>query len=123
MATISNSEKEFSKILNRMIRQGKIKSYKTQVTITVLPKDSKYKLKAVKYTPDFVVEHNDGSLEYIEIKGAWHYNKKGKLIRPRSEAFMLRWKIFKRWLLNHERPVRAMIVMKDNLIYEEFNLE
>lgn len=123
---ISKMEQNLDLICKDLLKKKKIKSYEAQPKIYLYKNKTfqKQKLKQLVYTPDFLIKHHDGSLEYIEVKGSWHRNAKGRLVKVHATAFMIRWKLFKRYLLEHHKndKVMAYILTKDNEKYNEFTI-
>lgn len=69
----SLAEKRYYLELNRKLKRGKIKSFEMQVKYILVdkfkhPRTGKT-VRAITYTPDFVVTYPDGSVEVIDIKG------------------------------------------------------
>ena len=72
-----HSQKEALKAreLDLLIKAGKIKSWKSQVRI---PLDVNG-VHICRYVCDFLITHNDNSLEYLEVKGFWTATAKLKV--------------------------------------------
>lgn len=64
--------------LEFLVRAGEIKEFKEQVKIPLIVND----LVVCDYYIDFVVTHNDGTVEYIETKGY------------ATDVWKLKWKLF-----------------------------
>ena len=81
----SKREAEWYMILCEKQRLGKIKHIECQPTYTLLEgfRDNRGKpQKPISYTPDFLVEYDDGRREVIEVKGV------------RTRDYLLRKKLF-----------------------------
>jgi hypothetical protein len=81
----SKREAEVYLILREKLRLGEIKHLECQPTYTLLEgfRDNQGKpQKPITYTPDFLVEYDDGRREVIEVKGV------------RTRDYMLRKKLF-----------------------------
>ena len=81
----SKREAEWYMILCEKQRLGKIKHIECQPTYTLLEgfRDNQGKQqKPISYTPDFLVEYDDGRREVIEVKGV------------RTRDYLLRKKLF-----------------------------
>ena len=81
----SQREAEWYMILREKQRLGKIKHIECQPTYTLLEdfRDNQGKpQKPITYTPDFLVEYDDGRREVIEVKGM------------RTRDYLLRKKLF-----------------------------
>ena len=81
----SNREAEWYMMLREKQRLGKIKHIECQPTYTLLEgfRDNQGKQqKPITYTPDFLVEYDDGRREVIEVKGV------------RTRDYLLRKKLF-----------------------------
>ena len=81
----SKRESEWYMMLREKHRLGKIKHIECQPTYTLLEgfRDNQGKpQKPITYTPDFLVEYDDGRREVIEVKGV------------RTRDYLLRKKLF-----------------------------
>ena len=81
----SRREAEWYMMLREKLRLGEIKHLECQPTYTLLEgfRDNQGKpQKAITYTPDFLVEYDDGRREVIEVKGV------------RTRDYLLRKKLF-----------------------------
>ena len=81
----SKREAEVYLILREKLRLGEIKHLECQPTYTLLERfrDNQGKQqKPITYTPDFLVEYDDGQREVIEVKGV------------RTRDYLLRKKMF-----------------------------
>ena len=81
----SKRESEWYMMLREKHRLGKIKHFECQPTYTLLEgfRDNQGKpQKPITYTPDFLVEYDDGRREVIEVKGV------------RTRDYLLRKKLF-----------------------------
>ena len=81
----SKREAEYYLLLREKKRLGEIKSIDLQPTYTLLEgfRDNQGKpQKPITYTPDFLVEYDDGRREVIEVKGM------------RTRDYLLRKKLF-----------------------------
>lgn len=74
----SKLEKKFAMDLDLRVAAGEIKSWERQVKISL----DVNKKHICNYYIDFIINHNDGSEEYTEIKGF-----------P-TEVWKLKWKLF-----------------------------
>lgn len=63
----SKTECRYAQWLDTQVEQGKIKSWTRQEHVPIIVCG----IKICVYIVDFVVENNDGSLEYTEVKGLW----------------------------------------------------
>ena len=61
----SKSEAHYAMYLNALVRAKKIASWQGQVRVPLVVKGK----KVCVMVPDFLVTHNDGRLEYREVKG------------------------------------------------------
>ena len=75
-----DSKKEATKAyeLDLMLKAKEIKNWERQKTIELRVND----YLICKYRIDFVIEHNDGTLEYLEIKGF------------ATDLWRFKWKLF-----------------------------
>ncbi|WP_311194390.1 DUF1064 domain-containing protein [Selenomonas noxia] len=81
----SKREAEWYMMLREKLRLGEIKHLECQPTYTLLEgfRDNQGKpQKPISYTPDFLVEYDDGRREVIEVKGV------------RTRDYLLRKKMF-----------------------------
>ena len=81
----SKREAEWYMMLREKLRLGEIKHLECQPTYTLLEgfRDNQGKpQKPITYTPDFLVEYDDGRREVIEVKGV------------RTRDYVLRKKLF-----------------------------
>lgn len=62
----SKAEAEYAIYLDQLVNEGKIKSWTPQKKIELRGENGSH---ICNYFMDFVVEHNDGVTEFIEIKG------------------------------------------------------
>ncbi len=91
---MSKKEAGAARDLDLMIKAKEIKSWERQVRI---PLDvNGYHI--CNYIIDFVVEHNDGTKEYLEIKGF------------ETEVWRLKWKLFE--ALYGKKPNIKLTVQK-----------
>lgn len=74
----SKFEAGLARDLELRVKAGDIKSFKEQVKIPLIVNN----LVVCDYKIDFVVEHNDGTIEYIEAKGY------------ATDVWKLKWKLF-----------------------------
>ncbi len=80
----SKAEAAYYQELKLRLKAGDIKGFGCQPRIMLLPGFTKHgrKIRPVTYIADFIIEHNDGSIEYIDVKGM------------ETEAFKLKRKLF-----------------------------
>ena len=67
----SKDEAKYYEVLKIRKYRGEIENFELQPKFTLVEgfkKDSKT-YRAITYTPDFVIYHNDGSEEYVDVKG------------------------------------------------------
>ena len=67
----SKDEMHYYESLKIRQAKGEIKCFELQPKFTLIPgfkKDEKT-YRAITYTPDFTVYHNDGTVEYVDVKG------------------------------------------------------
>lgn len=74
----STKEAKYARDLDYRKRAKDIRDWKRQVKIELYS----YGIHIADYWIDFVVEHNDGSLEYVEVKGF------------ATPEWRLKWKLF-----------------------------
>ena len=79
--------------LDLRIKAKDIKSYERQKTIRLMA----YGKPICNYRIDFVLTHNDGTLEYLEIKGF------------STDLWKLKWKLFEAQLAETEPTAKATI--------------
>ena len=91
----SHKEARYAEDLDWRIKAGEIKSYDRQVKIS-LDVNGKH---IANYYIDFVVHHNDGSREYVEVKGFC------------TRDFLLKWKLFEA-LLPEIDPGMEMTIIR-----------
>ena len=94
----SKREAEIYLMLREKLRLGEIKHLECQPTYTLLEgfRDNQGKpQKPITYTPDFLVEYDDGQREVIEVKGV------------RTRDYVLRKKLF------------LYAMRKENIIFRE----
>src|SRR5690554_5072280 len=67
----SKAEADYYLELRHRLKAGEIKGFGCQPRIPLLPGFEKQgrKIRPVTYIADFIIEHNDGSIEYIDVKG------------------------------------------------------
>lgn len=61
----SKSEANYAKHLDQRLKAGDIKAWKGQVKVQLVVNGS----KVCTMIPDFLVTHNNGRNEYVEVKG------------------------------------------------------
>nr|DAL05198.1 MAG TPA: Endonuclease [Caudoviricetes sp.] len=86
----SKRESEWYMMLREKHRLGKIKHFECQPTYTLLEgfRDNQGKQqKPITYTPDFLVEYDDGRREVIEVKGV---RTRDYLLRKKLFLYMMR---------------------------------
>lgn len=91
----SKFEASYAKDLDWRIKAGEIKSWIRQAKIS-LDVNGKH---ICNYYIDFVVKHNDDSLEYVEVKGF------------ETEVWRLKWKLFEA-IYNEIEPGAVLTVVK-----------
>jgi len=65
----SNAERHYAHVLELQRRANELQAWKHEaVTLVVIQPDAKTKRR---YTPDFYVLENDGSVTFIEVKGGF----------------------------------------------------
>ena len=67
----SKDESKYYESLKIRKYRGEIENFELQPKFTLIPgfkKDGKT-YRAMTYTPDFTIYHNDGSVEYVDVKG------------------------------------------------------
>lgn len=74
----SKSEARYAKYLDLLLEEGYIKSWKKQVLVELRVNDR----FIANYYVDFEVEHNDGDIEYVEVKG------------QKTSEWMFKWRLF-----------------------------
>ena len=86
----SKREAEVYLMLREKLRLGEIKHLECQPTYTLLERfrDNQGKQqKPITYTPDFLVEYDDGQREAIEVKGV---RTRDYLLRKKLFLYMMR---------------------------------
>jgi len=80
----SKAEARYYQELKLRLKAGDIKDFTCQPRINLLPSFTKQgrKVRPMTYIADFKIAHNDGSIEYIDVKGM------------ETEAFKLKRKLF-----------------------------
>ncbi|KKM67559.1 hypothetical protein LCGC14_1469900 [marine sediment metagenome] len=91
----SIKEAEYAQELDLRIKAKDIKSWERQVRIDI----KVYDQHICNYYIDFVVTHNDKSLEYIEVKGF------------ETETWRLKWKMFEA-MFNHDHPDIVLTIVR-----------
>jgi len=76
----SKAEAQYALYLDSLLKQKKIKDWKRQKKIELHGENG---TRVCNYYIDFVVEHNDGKTEYVEVKGM------------ETAVWRLKWKLFK----------------------------
>jgi len=82
--TMNKTEQAYASLLQQRKLGGEIHHWQFEAMALKLA-------KLTTYTPDFLVIHKDGSIEFIEIKGFWH--QAGR-IKIKVAAEMHPWFIF-----------------------------
>lgn len=90
----SKFEASVAQDLDTQISAGAIKSYKRQVTIPLRA----YGRRICNYRIDFVVTHNDETLEYLEAKGF------------ATDLWKIKWKLLEAQL-GEEEPTASLTVI------------
>lgn len=67
----SNDEAKYYEALKIRRYRGEIQNFELQPRFTLVEgfKKNGKAYRAITYTPDFTIYHNDGSLEYVDVKG------------------------------------------------------
>lgn len=67
----SNDEAKFYEVLKIKKYRGEIQNFELQPKFTLVNgfKKNGKTYRAITYTPDFTIYHNDGSVEYVDVKG------------------------------------------------------
>lgn len=67
----SKDEAKYYEALKIRRYREEIKGFELQPKFTLIPGFKKHEktYRALTYTPDFVIYHNDGSEEYVDVKG------------------------------------------------------
>lgn len=67
----SKDEAKYYEALKIRRYRGEIQGFEMQPKFTLIPafKKSNKTYRAITYTPDFTIYHNDGTVEYVDIKG------------------------------------------------------
>lgn len=76
----SQAESRYAMYLDSLLKKKEIKGWQKQKKIELYGEN---KSKICNYYIDFVVEHNDGKTEYVEVKGM------------ETATWRLKWKLFK----------------------------
>ena len=76
----SKAEAKYAIYLDSLLKKKEIKSWEKQKKIELYGENGS---KICNYYMDFVVEHNDGKTEYVEVKGM------------ETATWRLKWKLFK----------------------------
>lgn len=93
----SGFEADYARELDLRVKAKDIKSYDRQVNLELIVND----YIVCTYRIDFIIYHNDGIIEYVEIKG-WQ-----------SDTWKLKWKLFE--ALYADKPdVKLTIVQQGN---------
>ncbi len=98
----SGFEAEEAQELSLRQKAGDIKSWERQVRIPLIVND----YHICNYYIDFIVHHNDGTTEYIEVKGY------------ATDVWKLKWKIFEA-LYTKDGNTLTVIKQKDNWSYRK----
>ena len=91
----SKKEAGYAQELDLRVRAKDIKSWERQVRIDL----KVYGQHITNYYIDFVITHNDGSLEYVEIKGF------------STETWRLKYKLFEA-IFNKEQPGVVLTIIR-----------
>lgn len=70
----SKAEMRWGMYYQAELDAGRIKGIEYQPIIELVPRPNR-----IKYVPDFLIHHLDGSQEYVEVKGVWTAVAKLKL--------------------------------------------
>jgi len=91
----SKKEAKYAQDLDLRIRANDIKSWERQVKIDLRVKG----IHICNYYIDFVITHNDGILEYVEVKGF------------ETPEWRLKWKLFEA-IFTVDHPEHTLTVVK-----------
>src|SRR5574344_65369 len=67
----SKDDSKYYEALKIMKYRGEIQNFELQPKFTLVKgfKKNNKTYRAITYTPDFTIYHNDGSVEYVDVKG------------------------------------------------------
>lgn len=88
----SKMEAAYAAELDLRIKAKDIKAWKRQIRIPLIVSD----IHVADYYIDFMVEHNDGTIEYIEVKGF------------ETPEWRLKWKIFEA-MMKHSNKILTIV--------------
>jgi len=91
----SKKEAQYAYELDMRKKAGEIKDWERQITIPL----KVYGKTICTYRIDFKVYHNDGTIEWVEVKGFPTY------------SWRLKWKLFEA-IWSHEHPEDILTVIK-----------
>ena len=89
----SRAEAEYAMYLDSLLKKKEIKSWTPQYKIDIRVND----VHIANYYVDFKVEHNDGTIEYIEVKGF------------RTQVGMMKFRILQAMMKDKENVKVTMI--------------
>lgn len=91
----SKKEAKYAQDLEFRKKAGLIKSWERQVRIELYA----YGKHICNYYMDFVIYHNDGTVEYVEIKGY------------ETDVWKIKWKLFEA-MINAQEPEAILTIVK-----------
>lgn len=91
----SQREANYAAELDMRVKGHDIKKWIRQIPIHL----SVYGKEVTIYVIDFKIEHNDGSLEYVEVKGF------------ETDAWKIKWKLFEA-IYAHDHPEVKLTIVK-----------
>ena len=119
----SKIECDYFKELELKVDNGEIKSFSIQPKYVLIPKFTKFNIKyrEMTYTPDFLIEYNDGSKVLVDIKGFG--NQQSEMRRKLFDYFYqdvnLIWLTYSKkyggWILYEELIKLRKLNKKDKL--------
>jgi hypothetical protein len=84
----SQLESDYADHLDLLVRCEEIRRYACKPFSLILPG------KNNRYTPDFLVELNDGRIEIHETKGEWIKNRREGIVKLKTAAGLNPWATF-----------------------------
>ena len=91
----SKLEAGYAAKLDILVNGGAIKSWRRQVTVPL----TAYGKQICTYRVDFEITHNDGHIEFVEVKGF------------ETPVWRIKWKLFEA-MMNAERPDIELTVVR-----------
>jgi hypothetical protein len=85
----SKAESSYALVLEARRLAGEITGWSYETVTLVIGDDGKRK---AHYTPDFVVLHNDGRIQFVEVKGA--YAREASRVRYRVAVERYQWALW-----------------------------